>query len=29
MICTNCDCTNPVTFNFCTKCGRRLNQPLS
>lgn len=29
IVCTNCDCTNPVTFNFCTKCGRRLNQPLS
>ncbi|MCC5666661.1 NACHT domain-containing protein [Nostoc sp. CHAB 5784] len=28
IVCTNCSCTNPVTFNFCTKCGRRLNQSL-
>ncbi|MEH2025920.1 NACHT domain-containing protein [Nostoc sp.] len=29
IVCTNCSCNNPVNFNFCTKCGRRLNQPLS
>jgi energy-coupling factor transporter ATP-binding protein EcfA2 len=27
--CTNCSHNNPLTFNFCAKCGRRLNQPLS
>ncbi|MEH2255358.1 NACHT domain-containing protein [Nostoc sp.] len=25
IVCTNCSCTNPANFNFCTKCGRRLN----
>ena len=29
IVCNNCSCTNPANFNFCTKCGRRLNQPLS
>ncbi|MBC6431191.1 NACHT domain-containing protein [Nostoc sp. HG1] len=29
IVCTNCSRNNPVTFNFCTKCGRRLNQPIS
>ncbi|MEA5503267.1 NACHT domain-containing protein [Halotia wernerae UHCC 0503] len=27
--CTNCGRNNPVNFNFCSKCGRRLNQPPS
>jgi energy-coupling factor transporter ATP-binding protein EcfA2 len=29
IVCTNCGRNNPVNFNFCTKCGRRLNQTFS